>query len=136
MRATMTDTAPLVAVVDDDRSLRRGLERLLRSSGYRVEVFASAEELLERTHSTSFAGFVLDVRMPGTGGLELQKQLVAACIRAPVIFITGHQDAQAQQEAQDAGAVDWLEKPFEDEALLDCLRKAIGRTDERHGNAS
>jgi FixJ family two-component response regulator len=134
MLATMTDTAPLIAVVDDDLSLRRSLCRLLRSSGYRVEVFASAEELLERTHSTSFAGFVLDVRMPGTGGLELQRRLSAACIRAPVIFITGHQDPQAQQEARDAGAVDWLEKPFEDEALLDCLRRAVGRTGgQRHG---
>ena len=135
MIATIAETAPLIAVVDDDPSLRRSLRRLLRSSGYRVEVFASAEELIERTHSTSFAGFVLDVRMPGMGGLELQKQLSAACIRAPVIFITGHQDAQAQQEARDAGAVDWLEKPFEDEALLGCLRKAVGRTGEQHHDA-
>jgi FixJ family two-component response regulator len=127
---------PLIAVVDDDQSVRKGLERLLRASGYRVEVFAAAEEVLERTHSTSFAGFVLDVRMPGTGGLELQRQLSAASIRAPVIFITGHQDVQAQQEAREAGAVDWLEKPFEDQALLDCLRKAIGNMAEQHEDVS
>jgi FixJ family two-component response regulator len=116
-----------VFVVDDDLSVRRGLERLLRSDGYRVETFASAREFLERADLHGPGCLVVDVRMPGASGLDLQRALTAAGHDTPVIFITGHGDVSLASRAMAAGAVEFLAKPFDDEALLDAVRQALVR---------
>jgi FixJ family two-component response regulator len=123
----MTDGAATVLVVDDDPSVRRGLERLLRSAGYRVETFESARAVLQRGDLDSGACLVLDVRMPGQSGLELHEVLRAGGHHIPVIFITGHGDIPMAVRAMKTGAVDFLPKPFDDEALLDAVRRALTR---------
>ena len=114
-----------VVVVDDDPSIRRSLERLLRSAGHTVETFVSARQFLERGDLQSPSCLVLDVRMPGQSGLELQQVLEAAGHRIPVIFITGHADLPMAQQALRAGAVTLLAKPFDGEELLDAVRRAV-----------
>ncbi len=104
----MMGVEPIVFLVDDDPSVRRGLDRLLRSAGHRVEVFASAKEFLERSLHDGPQCLVLDVRMPGYGGLELHDHLLAAGRDIPVIFITGHADVPTAVRAMKAGAVDFL----------------------------
>jgi FixJ family two-component response regulator len=123
----MSEDPPTVFVVDDDPSVRRGLERLLRSAGYRAETFASAREFLERGDAQAGGCLVLDVRMPGQSGLELHEVLTTAGYSLPVIFITGHGDIPMAVRAIKAGAVDFLPKPFDDEALLDAVRQALAR---------
>jgi FixJ family two-component response regulator len=118
---------PTVFVVDDDPSVRRGLERLLRSAGHRVETFGSAREFLERGDAEAGGCLVLDVRMPGQSGLELYEVLAAAGYSLPVIFITGHGDIPMAVRAIKAGAVDFLPKPFDDDALLEAVRQALAR---------
>jgi FixJ family two-component response regulator len=118
---------PTVFVVDDDPSVRRGLERLLRSAGYRAETFASTREFLERGDAEAGGCLVLDVRMPGQSGLELYDVLAAAGYSLPVIFITGHGDIPMAVRAIKAGAVDFLPKPFDDDALLEAVRQALAR---------
>jgi len=107
-----------VAVVDDDLSVRRGLERLLRSAGYRVETFSSAREFLARNGAAPPACLVLDVSMPGQTGLQLHDALTAAGGDIPVIFITGHGDVAMAARAMKAGAAAFLSKPFDEEVLL------------------
>jgi FixJ family two-component response regulator len=124
----MTDGPVTVFVVDDDPSVRRGLERLLRSAGSRAETFASAREFLQRGDPKLAGCLVLDVRMPGQGGLELHEVLVNGGHRLPVIFITGHGDLPTAARAMTAGAVDFLPKPFDDEALLEAVRHALARS--------
>ena len=114
--------------MDDDPSVRRGLERLLRSAGYRAETFASAREFLQRGDPNGGGCLVLDVRMPGQSGLELYDVLAAAGHSIPVIFITGHGDIPMAVRAIKAGAVDFLTKPFDDEALLEAVRQALARS--------
>jgi FixJ family two-component response regulator len=123
----MRDRPPTVFVVDDDPSVRRGLERLLRSAGYRAETFASAREFLQRGDPNAGGCLVLDVRMPGQSGLELYDVLATAGHSIPVIFITGHGDIPMAVRAIKAGAVDFLPKPFDDEALLEAVRQALAR---------
>jgi FixJ family two-component response regulator len=123
----MTDGPATIFVVDDDPSVRRGLERLLRSAGYRAETFASAREFLQRADPAAGACLVLDVRMPGQGGLELSEVLAAGNHPIPVIFITGHGDIPMAVRAIKAGAVDFLTKPFDDETLLEAVRQALAR---------
>jgi FixJ family two-component response regulator len=127
----MKDGPPTVFVVDDDPSVRRGLERLLRSAGYRAETFASAREFLQRGVPDVGGCLVLDVRMPGQGGLELYDVLTTAGHSIPVIFITGHGDIPMAVRAIKAGAVDFLPKPFDDEALLEAVRQALARSTVR-----
>jgi len=124
-----------VVVVDDDPSVRRGIERLLRSVGYRVETFASAREFLDRGDYDRARCLVLDVRMPGQSGLELQHILDGAGYDIPIIFITGHGDIAMAVRAMKAGAVDFLPKPFDDQTLLDAVKQAIAR-DRRPRRAS
>jgi FixJ family two-component response regulator len=124
----MTDGPATVFVVDDDPSVRRGLERLLRSAGYRAETFASAREFLQRGGLDDGGCLVLDVRMPGQSGLELHDVLTAGGHHLPVIFITGHGDIPMAVRAMKAGAVDFLAKPFDDEALLEAIRLALVRS--------
>ena len=120
------DQAPVV-VVDDDPSVRRGVERLLRSAGYRAETFASVREFLDRGDYDRAACLVLDVRMPGQSGLELQQILEGAGYDIPIIFVTGHGDIAMAVRTMKAGAVDFLPKPFDDQALLDAVQHAIAK---------
>jgi len=116
-----------VFVVDDDLSVRRGLERLLRAVGHRVESFGSAREFLEQRSDQRPACLVLDVRMPGQTGLDLRDDLQAAGCRIPVIFITGHGDIPMAVQAMKAGAVDFLTKPFDEDVLLHAVDQALAR---------
>ena len=117
---------PLVAVVDDDDSVRESLGGLFRSVGYAARGFASADAFLQSDDLTKTDCVILDVRMPGMSGLELQRQLVASHPDVPVIFMTAHDDARARAQALSGGAVDYLIKPFSEEALLDAVRVALG----------
>lgn len=127
----MSEPEPTVFVVDDDPSVRRGLERLLRTAGHRVESFASAREFLERPEHDGPRCLVLDVRMPGQSGLDLHDRLVASGRDIPVIFITGHADVPMAVRAMKAGAVDFLSKPFDDAELLGAARQALDRDRKR-----
>jgi RNA polymerase sigma factor (sigma-70 family) len=117
----------LVFVVDDDAAVRRSVERLIRSVGLRVESFASAQEFLRREPPDGPACVVLDVRMPGLSGLDLQEKLTAAELAIPVIFMTGHGTVPMSVRAMKAGAVDFLQKPFDDQVLLDAVHQALER---------
>jgi FixJ family two-component response regulator len=111
--------------VDDDPSVRRGLERLLRSAGHPVETFASAREFLARSDYDRPGCVLVDVRMPELNGFDLQETLVARGQELPVIFITGHGDIPMAVRAMQGGALDFLTKPFEDQTLLYAVQKAI-----------
>jgi FixJ family two-component response regulator len=121
-----TSTPATVAVIDDDASVRKALRRLLRAAGMQVQTFATAEDFLGAAERPPDC-LVLDVRLPGLGGLELQRRLAAEGRHVPIVFITGHQDEQARREALAAGAVDFLLKPFEDESLLQAVTRAAAR---------
>jgi FixJ family two-component response regulator len=116
---------PLISIVDDDDSLRNSLNNLIRSVGFRVQGFPSAETFLSSTQLHDTACLILDVRMPGMNGLDLQRQLVASNYRIPIIFITSQGDGDAQARALEAGAVDFLYKPFREEALLKAIDSAL-----------
>lgn len=124
---------PLIAVVDDDSSLRESTQLLLRSAGYRAEVFASAREFLDSPRIGETGCLMLDVRMPGMDGLELQRFLNEAQRQIPIIFITAHATENAEQRARKAGAVDFLRKPVNDEKLLSAIQTALKgwKDDER-----
>jgi FixJ family two-component response regulator len=115
----------LVLVVDDDDLMRNSTRRLLRSAGFRVEAFASAEEFLLSGAADETACLILDVRMPGMNGVQLQRQMAAEGRRIPIIFITARENEDIRMEAMRAGAVDFLQKPFSEEALLNAVRKAL-----------
>jgi FixJ family two-component response regulator len=121
------ESEPVVFIVDDDASVRKGLERLVRSVGLRGKTFASAPEFLQGAASDGPSCLVLDVRMPGVSGLVLQETLAAAGHRIPIIFITGHGDITMSVRAMKAGAVDFLPKPFNDQDLLEAIQGAIAR---------
>jgi FixJ family two-component response regulator len=129
----MPDPVPVVFVVDDDASVRDGLDSLLRSVGYAVRCFASAEEFLRETRAEVPACLVLDVRMPGPSGLDLQKMLAAAGDAIPIVFLTGHGDVPMSVRAIKAGAAEFLLKPFREQDLLDAIRAAIARDEARRG---
>lgn len=118
---------PTVYVVDDDASIRESLCSLLRSAGMAVELFASPLEFLEQPCFRDFSCVVLDVRMPGMDGLALQERLLARGIEIPVIFITGHGDVPQAVRAMKAGAIDFLNKPFDDTDLLKAITSALSR---------
>jgi len=118
-------TLTIISIVDDDNSVRESLQGLIRSVGFAVEVFASAEEFLNSDHLRNTRCLILDVRMPGMNGLELQRQLVASHREIPVIFITGHGNEKARTQALKNGAVDYLLKPFGEEALLSAIYTAL-----------
>ena len=123
----MAEPKAIVFVVDDDLSVREGLGSLIRSVGLRVESFRSAQEFLNRPWTDAPRCLVLDVRMPGLSGLELQKLMAEADIEMPIIFITGHGDVPTSVRAMKAGAAEFLTKPFRDQDLLDAIQQAIGR---------
>jgi FixJ family two-component response regulator len=117
----------MVFVIDDDESIRESLRSLLRSVGLGVETFASAHEFLQSTRPDVPACLILDVRMPGLSGLDLQRELAEANIHIPIIFITGHGDIPMSVRAMKAGAVEFLTKPFRDQDLLDAIQQALER---------
>ena len=117
----------MVFVVDDDPSVREALSGLIRSVGLQVQTFASAQEFLRRPHSEATACLVLDVRLPGLSGLDLQGELTNAGEQIPIIFITGHSDVPMSVRAMKAGAVEFLPKPFREQDLLDAIREALER---------
>ena len=121
----MAELFPRVFVVDDDESVRRSLRRLIKSAGYDVETFESANECLAFDLYDGPCCLVLDVRMPGLTGLDLQEELNNAHLDLPIIFITGHGDIPMSVKAMKAGAVDFMPKPFEDQQLLDAVHQAI-----------
>jgi FixJ family two-component response regulator len=116
-----------IFVVDDDESVRRAVDRLLRSAGYQVRSFASAVGVVSELDRNNPACLIVDVRMPGFDGLELLDILRAAQIAVPVIFITGHGDLAMAVRAMKAGAVDFLAKPFDDNALLAAVAEAVAQ---------
>ena len=118
-------TAPLISIVDDDDSLRNSLNNLIRSVGFGVQGFSSAEAFLNSHQLHDTACLILDVRMPGISGLDLQRQMVAHNSRIPIVFITSHGDDNARTRALEAGAVDFLYKPFREEALLSAIDRAL-----------
>jgi FixJ family two-component response regulator len=117
---------PLVCVVDDDSLIRDSTVRLIRSFGFRVEAFASAEEFRNSGYLEETACLVLDVRMPDIDGLELQRRLSEAGERIPIVFITAYADDEQERRAMEAGAVGFLYKPFSQESLLQAVRSAVG----------
>ena len=117
--------AKLVAIVDDDDSMRSALAGLLKAVGLTTQAFASAEEFLKSGQQHQTACLIADIRMPGMSGLELQAHLNAERCRIPTIFITAHGDAKMRMQALREGAVEFLAKPFDDEALLDSVRAAL-----------
>jgi FixJ family two-component response regulator len=121
----MTAVSPLVFVVDDDASVRKGLTRLLNSAGYAVEAYASAREFLAREPHPGPCCLVLDVRMPGLTGLELQEQLTAGGRRVSIVFVTGHVDVPKSVQAMKAGAVDLLTKPVDATDLIAAVQRCL-----------
>jgi FixJ family two-component response regulator len=115
----------LIAIVDDDDSMRGAIEGLLKAVGLPAQAFASAEEFLKSGKQHHASCLIADIRMPGMSGLELQAKLNADHCRIPTIFITAHGDAKMRMRALRAGAVEFLSKPFDDEALLESVRAAL-----------
>ena len=134
----MTNSPPeqssVVLIVDDDPSIRTALARLLRSVGLQTEVFASAADMLQTGLPDTPSCLVLDVRLPGQSGLDIQSELVKRNCHIPIIFMTGHGDIPMTVRAMKAGAIDFLPKPFRDQDMLDAVSKAIQNDRKRRDN--
>ena len=130
MKISSPAAAPTVFVVDDDPSIREALSSLIRSVKLRVETFSSAQEFLRHNQPDAPACLVLDVRLPGLDGLELQQQLIRDEVHLPIIFITGHGDIPMSVRAMKSGAVEFLTKPFRERDLLRAIEQAIERDRE------
>jgi FixJ family two-component response regulator len=115
----------LVAIVDDDHSMRSALQGMLKAVGYPAQAYASAEEFLKSGQQHQTSCLIADIRMPGMSGLELQAQLNSERCKIPIIFITAHGDAKMRIQALRAGAVEFLSKPFDEEVLLESVRAAL-----------
>lgn len=122
------ETEATVFIVDDDAPTRESLRNLIRSVGLRVELFASAQEFLQSQHPDTPSCLVLDVRLPGLSGLDLQRRTTEAGLEIPIIFVTGHGDIPMTVRAMKAGAVEFLTKPFRDQDLLDAIQQALERS--------
>jgi FixJ family two-component response regulator len=121
----VTEDKPVIYVVDDDPSMRKALERLLRSAGHDAKAFGSALEFLDFNHPDTPGCLILDIKMPKLSGLELQERLVQKGISFPIVFITGHGTVPASVKAFKAGAMDFLQKPFKDAELLDAVSRGV-----------
>src|SRR5467141_489376 len=130
----MADANGTVLVVDDDPALRESVGRLLRSLGLDTQLFASISDFLESDPPDGPACLVLDVRMPGKSGLDLQRELAAANRELPIIFITGHGDIPMSVQAMKGGAIEFLTKPFRDEDLLEAIQLGLSRDRARREN--
>jgi len=117
----------IIAIVDDDPSVRQGLQRLIRSAGWKPETFGSAQEFLDRRRTEAPSCLVLDLQLPGLSGLDLQKQMAEAGLETPIVFLTGHGDIPASVKAMKAGAIEFLTKPVDEEDLLRAIQEAIER---------
>jgi FixJ family two-component response regulator len=117
----------IIAIVDDDLSVREGLSSLIRSAGWSVETFASAQEFLARRGHEAPSCLVLDLQLPGLSGLDLQKRMAELEMEIPIVFLSGHGNIPSSVQAMKAGAVEFLTKPFDDEELLHAIREAIER---------
>jgi FixJ family two-component response regulator len=134
MTQDRNDKPPVVFVIDDDPSVRESLSSLFRSLGLRVELFASAAEFLRTGRPESVCCLVLDVRLPGSSGLDFQADLAKANINIPIVFMTGHGDIPMTVKAMKAGAVEFLTKPFRDQDMLDAVQLAFERDRARREN--
>ena len=123
----MREAESIVFIIDDDPLYRRSTERLVRSVGFDVQSFETARDFLSSRRPNVPSCLILDVRLPGLSGLDLQRVLTEAGVHIPIIFVTGHGDIPMSVQAMKAGAVEFLTKPFRDQALLDAIRQAIGR---------
>lgn len=132
----MSSSNPTIFVVDDDTSVRTALKRLIRSLGFTVETFDSAQAFLEQEPYDGPSCLILDIRMPEISGIELQEKLAEAGVQIPVIFITGHGNIQMSVNAMKAGALDFIEKPFEDQKLIDAIHTAIARSKQDRAEQS
>lgn len=121
--------APLISIIDDDESMLESTQGLVRSLGYQVATFASAEEFLKSEHVDDTSCLIVDVRMPGLSGIDLQRRLIARGVRMPTIFITAFPEEGTRRRAMTAGAVGYLGKPFSEESLLTCLDAALGSSE-------
>ena len=130
-RETENADVPIVYVIDDDESMRRGLTNLFESVGLRVEAFGSAPELLQKKLPDVPSCVVLDIRLPGMSGLDFQDLLEKAAIHIPIVFMTGHGDIPMSVKAMKAGAADFLTKPFRQQEMLDAVTAAIERDRKR-----
>jgi len=128
---SQNDSTPTVFIVDDDAAIRFAMQALMDSVNLNHEIFASADEFLEKIAGQRPGCLVLDIRMPGLGGLELQEELIKRGNTLPIIFITGHGDVPMAVEAMQKGAVDFIQKPFRDQELLDRIREALATDEER-----
>jgi FixJ family two-component response regulator len=117
----------LIAIVDDDPSARQGLQRLVRSVGWKAETFASAQEFLAHARIEPPSCVVLDLQLPGLSGLDLQKRMAEAGLETPIVFLTGHGDIPASVQAMKAGAIEFLTKPVDEQNLLKAIQEAIER---------
>jgi FixJ family two-component response regulator len=116
---------PVIAIVDDDKWIRKSLERLLKSAGYRSEAFISAEHYLAARNQEEIGCLILDIGLPGMNGFELERFLAAEHNRLPIVFVSAHDEPEVRDEAAHAGAVAFLGKPFDDNALLDAIGTAL-----------
>ncbi|HYW37418.1 MAG TPA: response regulator transcription factor [Terriglobales bacterium] len=135
MKNQMRQPEAVIAIVDDDLSVREGLETLIRSAGWRVETFASAQEFLARPRAGALSCLILDLQLPGLSGLDLQKRMAELELEIPIVFLTGHGNIPASVQAMKAGAVEFLTKPFDEQDLLRAIEEAIERdrrTRQRH----
>ncbi len=121
----MNKTEPIISVIDDDESVRRALRRLLRSVGYKVKVYASARDFLDCDSASGNCVMILDIQMPEMDGFELLKVLSESGIKPPVIFITAHENSEVKARAMKGGAVAFLQKPFDDQSLLEAIDKGV-----------
>jgi FixJ family two-component response regulator len=127
MSGSINHADPIVFIIDDDASFRRSTGRLIQSMGFQVKTFGTAAEFLSTGRTDVPSCMVLDVRLPGLSGLDLQQELGEAGIEIPIIFITGHGDIPMSVRAMKAGAVEFLTKPFREQDLLDAIRQAVKR---------
>ena len=121
------ESDPLIAIVDDDPSVRRGLQRLIRSAGWKAETFASAQEFLDRPPAISPSCLVLDLQLPGLSGLDLQQRMADLELDIPVVFLTGQGNIPTSVKAMKAGAIEFLTKPVDEQNLLKAIEEAIER---------
>jgi len=117
----------VIAIVDDDPSVRRGLQRLIRSAGWKAETFASAQEFLARSRAESPNCVLLDLQLPGLSGLDIQKRMAEVGLEIPIVFLTGHGNIPASVQAMKAGAVQFLTKPADEQELLQAIEEAVER---------
>ena len=118
---------PIIAIVDDDASAREGLQSLIRSAGWRVQTFVSAQEFLSRRGAEAPSCLILDLQLPGLSGLDLQERMAEVGLAIPIVFLTGHGDIPASVQAMKAGAVEFLTKPLDEEKLFQAIQEALER---------